>query len=162
MKYTHIILGPQPAGLPTTNILQAKALGPLSRGRELKKALLALGRGFPVGLLWLQAAEVIDFPGSRPSSSPLVVSVAKETNLGWWYALLLTLKCSCPSPRNVGHIFILSTNQRVVSSPSAQGFSTATHLHDYHVWVRLGAGWPYHLSPGPKFTPLNALFTPKQ
>lgn len=148
MKYSYTMHRPQPAWMNAMNILQAKALGPLSWGRELKKTP-ASPWVCPAGL---QAAEDIDSPGSSPSSSPLVLSVAKETHLGWWYALLF-LKCSPLSPGNVDHIFTLSMNQRVVWSASAQGFSVGTHLHDCHLWVSLGAvlvclgaGWQYYHS----------------
>ena len=148
--------GPFQAPTFCVSVIQAKALGPLSQGRELEKSRASPG-GCPARLLSLQAPEGVDSPGSSPSSSPLVVSMAKETHLGWWYTLLFALNLF---PRGVGHIF---------TSPSAQEFSTATHLHDCHLWVSLeavriymGAGWPYYHSPRPKLTLHDVLFTPKQ
>lgn len=90
--------------------------------------------------LSLQTAGEIGLPGSSPSSSPLVVSLAKESSLGWWYALVFTSKCSCLPPGIVGHILTFSRTQRVVWSPSARGFPAVIQLHDCHIWVGLGAG----------------------
>lgn len=84
VKYSYTILRTQAAGMHTTNILLALALSPE----------VGSWKGCPVGLLLLQAAEDIDFSGSSPSSSPLVVSMAEDTSLDWWYTLLFTWKCS--------------------------------------------------------------------
>lgn len=103
----------------------ARAAGTLLRGRELGTSPATLGvppLGCPEGLLWLQAPQEIGVPASSPSSSPLALSLAKESHLGWWHALVFTLKCSHLPPGNVGHICTFSRTQRVVWSPSPWGF----------------------------------------
>lgn len=49
--------------------------------------------------------------------------------MGWWSALLCTLKCSCLPPGIDGDIFTLSRTQRVVWSPSPRGFPAVLALH---------------------------------
>lgn len=114
-KSSHTVLGPQPGCTHPG----ARAAGTALRGSELGMSPASLGVPSRAALV---VAQEIDFPGSSPFSSPLVLSLAKESHLGWWCALLFTLKCSHLPPGIVGHIFTFSRIQRVVWSPSPRGF----------------------------------------
>lgn len=122
----------------------------VSLGTELKQPCQPWG--CPVVLPNLQAAGDIYYPGSSPSSSPLIVRMAKETNSGWWYTLLFTLKCSCLSPRKVVCIStLLQQNRKCSELLHFLGFQQQ-NIYVTVVRVSLGVVWPYYPSSGHKLT----------